>query len=232
MLPIEQPNWEVTPAEARAIQRRLAGQVIASGEPANVAVVAGVDISVGPRGSNAGRAAVVLLRWPSLEPIEQAIERATVHFPYVPGLLSFRELPLIVPAFARLSVRPDLVLVDGQGIAHPRRFGIAAHLGVLLDLPAIGCAKSRLSGAPAGALGLERGARVPLLAGAETIGYELRSRTGVKPLYISAGHRISNEAAVEWVLRLTAGRRLPEPTRLAHEAAAGVIVAPQRDDEG
>jgi deoxyribonuclease V len=196
------------------------------GDVTAVEYVAGVDISVGPRGSNAGRAAVVVLEWPELRAVEQAIERAEVRFPYIPGLLSFRELPLILPAFERLDIRPDLVIVDGQGIAHPRRFGIAAHLGVLLDLPAIGCAKSRLSGLPRGPLGLEKGARVPLYDRDECVGFEVRSRSGVKPLYISPGHRIGMEAAVDWVLRLTAGYRLPEPTRLAHQAAAGVQVAP------
>lgn len=188
--------------------------------------VAGVDISVGARGSNRGRAAVVVLAYPSLETVEQAVEHAPVTFPYVPGLLSFRELPLILPAFARLRTRPDLVVVDGQGIAHPRRFGIAAHLGLLLDLPAIGCAKSRLTGVPAAPLAEERGARVPLLDRGEVVGYLLRSRERVKPLWVSAGHRIGNEAAADWVLRLCTRYRLPEPTRLAHQAAAGVQVAP------
>jgi deoxyribonuclease V len=208
------------------VQRRLAGRVIATGDVTDVRVVAGVDIAVGARGTNAGRAAVVLLAWPSLEPLEQAIERAEVRFPYIPGLLSFRELPLVLPAFARLGIRPDLVVVDGQGIAHPRRFGIAAHLGVLLDLPAIGCAKSRLTGWPEGALGEERGARVALVDRGEVVGYEVRSRAGVKPLYVSPGHRIGAVEAVEWVLRLGAGYRLPQPTRLADQAAGGAVVAP------
>ena len=226
MIPPDPHTWDVTPSEARALQRQLAGRVIATGDVTDVRYVAGVDISVGTRGSNAGRAAVVVLEWPSLSPVEQAIERAEVRFPYVPGLLSFRELPLVLPAFARLQRRPDLVIVDGQGIAHPRRFGIAAHLGVLLDLPSIGCAKSRLTGFPDGALGEERGARVPLRDRGEVVGYEVRSRAGIKPLYVSPGHRIGHLEAVEWVLRLTAGYRLPEPTRLAHQAAAGAQVAP------
>lgn len=222
--------WDVSPVEARRIQRQLAGRVIVAGDPQDVRVVAGVDISVGARGANQGHAAVVVLAWPSLRPIEQAIERAAVTFPYIPGLLSFRELPLILPVFARLRSRPDLVVVDGQGIAHPRRFGIASHLGVLLDLPTIGCAKSRLSGSPAGELGAERGARVALLDGGEVVGSVLRTKRGAHPLYVSPGHRIGLEAAVEWVLRLTTTYRLPEPTRLAHEAAAGARVAPQADE--
>ena len=223
---VDAASWDVSPAQARALQRRLAGEVIASGEVRDVRTVAGVDIAVGRRGSNAGRAAVVVLAWPSLKPIEQAIERAEVRFPYIPGLLSFRELPLILPAFARLQTWPDLVIVDGQGIAHPRRFGIAAHLGVLLDIPSIGCAKSRLTGWPAGELGETAGSRVPLLDRGQLVGYQVRSRTGVKPLFVSPGHRIGAEAAVEWVLQTTAGYRLPEPTRLADRAAAGVTVAP------
>ena len=230
MIPVEAHPWDVTPAQARALQRRLAARVIAAGDVTDVRTVAGVDIAVGARGANAGRAAVVVLRWPSLEPVEQAVEVAPVTFPYVPGLLSFRELPLVLPAFARLHTRPDLVVVDGQGIAHPRRFGIAAHLGVLLDVPAIGCAKSRLTGEPAGVLGAERGARVPLIDRSELVGYAVRSRTGVQPLYISPGHRIGHEPAVEWVLALTAGYRLPEPTRLAHQAAGGAVVAPMAHD--
>ena len=210
------------------MQRRFAGQVVTSGgpDPAAVRLVAGVDISVGPRGSNAGRAAVVVLAWPSLVPVEQAIHEGPVPFPYVPGLLSFREMPLILPAFERLRTVPDLILVDGQGVAHPRRFGIAAHLGVWLDRPAIGCAKSRLSGVPAGPLADERGSRVALQDRGELVGYEVRTRSGVKPLYISPGHRVGYEEAADWVLRLTTRYRLPEPTRLAHQAAAGQSVAP------
>jgi deoxyribonuclease V len=226
VIPSDAHDWDVPPAEARALQRRLAGRVIATGDVTDVRRVAGVDIAVGPRGSNAGRAAVVVLEWPSLRPVEQAIARADVRFPYVPGLLSFRELPLVLPAFAQLSTRPDLVIVDGQGIAHPRRFGIAAHLGVLLDIPAIGCAKSRLIGQPQETLGHVRGARTPLLDHGQVIGYEVRSKAGVKPLYVSPGHRIGPEAAVDWVLRLTAGYRLPEPARLAHQAAGGAAIAP------
>jgi deoxyribonuclease V len=219
--------WNVSPADARRIQRELAGQVIVGGDVADVRAVAGVDVAVGVRGSNRGRAAVVVLAWPSLTPVEQVTEQAEVTFPYIPGLLSFREMPLILPAFARLRTRPDLVVVDGQGIAHPRRFGIAAHLGVLLDLPAIGCAKSRLTGTPVGELGDRRGARVALVDRGQIVGYALRTKDRVKPLYVSPGHRIGVDAAADWVLRLTAGYRLPEPTRLADRAAAGVVVVPE-----
>jgi deoxyribonuclease V len=221
--------WNLTPAAARALQQALAASVVARGDVRDVRLIAGVDCSAGPRGANAGRAAVVVLRWPELTPVEQATVAGPLPFPYVPGLLSFREIPLVLPAFARLRSRPDLVLVDGQGIAHPRRLGIAAHLGVLLDLPTIGCAKSRLVGEPAAELAAEAGASVPLRDRDEEVGRLVRTRSGVKPLYISPGHRIGIAQAAAWVLRLTRGYRLPEPTRLAHQAAAGVQVAPSGD---
>jgi deoxyribonuclease V len=219
---IDAPHpWDVSPAEAREIQRQLRTKVIGEGGPAPVEVrlVAGVDVSVGGRG-RPGRAAVVLLSYPELRPVEQSVVEGSPAFPYVPGLLSFREVPLLTPAFERLRSHPDLVVVDGQGIAHPRRLGIAAHLGLLLGLPTIGCAKSRLVGRyepPAD----ERGASSPLFERDEVIGAVLRTRKGVSPLFISVGHRIGLDAAVAWIMRLTRGLRLPEPTRLAHNAAAG-----------
>jgi len=217
-------EWDVTPAEARAIQEQLRDSVIAAGEPENVRLVAGVDISIGGAGRD-GLAAVVVLSYPELRAVEQSVVTAAVRFPYVPGLLSFREIPVLIPAFEALNSAPDLVVVDGQGLAHPRRFGLASHLGLLLGLPTIGCAKSRLTGRfvlP----DRDASAVSPLLDGDERIGAVLRTRTGVKPLFVSVGHRIGLDAAVSWVLRLTRGLRLPEPTRLAHRAAAGERVAP------
>ena len=216
--------WNVTPEEARAIQERLRSHVVTTGDPSDVHLVAGVDISVGGAGRPA-LAAVVVLDYPGLQPVEQSVAEAEVRFPYVPGLLSFREIPVLTPALERLRSQPDLVVVDGQGYAHPRRFGLASHLGLLLGVPTIGCAKSRLIGRfeePTA----EAGASSPLREGGEQVGAVVRTRTGVKPLFISAGHMISVEAAVRWVLRLTRGVRIPEPTRLAHRAAAGVTVAP------
>jgi deoxyribonuclease V len=160
------------------------------------------------------RAAVVLLSYPDLAVVERHVVEAPVTFPYVPGLLSFRETPALARAFEALKGRPDLLLVDGQGCAHPRRFGLACHLGVLLDLPAIGCAKSRLCGEH-GVLPDAAGSRVPLADGDEVIGLVLRTRDGVAPLYVSVGHRIGLNEAAEWVLRLCRGYRLPEPVRLA-----------------
>ncbi len=211
----------MTPAEAAKIQRRLAPLVVREGDPSDVRLIAGTDISVGGRDGGPGRAAVVVLRWPDLVPVEQSVVETRVAFPYVPGLLSFREVPALIPALERLRNTPDLVVVDGQGIAHPRRFGLAAHLGVLLDLPTIGCAKSRLTGWPQGELGNERGARVLLVDQDEVVGCALRTRSGANPVYVSVGNRIGLDTACEWVLALAPRYRLPEPTRLADQAAAG-----------
>jgi deoxyribonuclease V len=161
---------------------------------------------------------VVVLRYPGLETVETAVFVGPLVMPYVPGLLSFRELPLILPALERLTTRPNLLLVDGQGVAHPRRLGIAAHLGLITGLPAIGCAKSRLCGT-AGEPGPERGSAADLIDRGEIIGRVVRTRFGCRPVYVSVGHRVSLETAVDWVLKLGQGFRLPEPVRLAHLAA-------------
>jgi len=166
------------------------------------------------------RAAVVLLGFPELDSLEVHTAESEIRFPYVPGLLSFREAPVILDACEGLTRVPDLIVVDGQGLAHPRRVGLASHLGLLWGRPTIGCAKSRLCGEH-GPLGLERGSRAALTDGGQTIGMVLRTRTGVKPLFVSTGHLISLEAAVKWVLACGRGYRLPEPTRLAHQAAGG-----------
>jgi len=212
--------WNVSPAEAMAIQKQLAGQVILNGAPQDVRLVAGADIAVG---GDRARGAVVLLSYPELRPLEQQVVEAELTFPYVPGLLAFREVPVLAEAFRRLSRRPDLLLVDGQGLAHPRRFGIACHLGLLLDVPTIGCAKSRLVG-DHGPLGEEAGSRTELRDGPDVLGLVLRMRAGVTPVYVSVGHRIGLSEAAEWTLRLCRGYRLPEPARLAHQAAGGQTV--------
>jgi len=211
-------RWDLSISEAIDTQRRLASQVICSGGPAEVRTVAGVDIAVLEKGSHApARGAVVVLSYPELEVLEQSVVEAEVTFPYVPGLLSFRETPVLLEPLSRVR-KPDLLLVDGQGFAHPRRFGLACHLGLLLDVPAIGCAKSRLLGehdAPDTAAG----SQAPLRDGGEVIGAVLRTRDAVKPIFVSVGHRIGLMEATEWVLRCCRGLRLPEPTRLAHHAA-------------
>jgi deoxyribonuclease V len=170
-----------------------------------------------------------VLAYPQLAPVEQAVVKREVGFPYIPGLLSFREIPVLLPAFARLQSVPDLLVVDGQGWAHPRRMGLASHLGLLLDVPTIGCAKSRLIGEFA-SLGEERGCveylRDPSRNG-EIIGAAVRTRAGTKPVFVSVGHRIRLDEAIDWTLRLAPQLRVPMPTRLAHEAAAGRQVAPE-----
>jgi len=209
--------WNLTPAEAVDLQNRLAKQVCAYGDVKSVRWVAGADISV-PRGSNMGIAALVVLSYPSLELVEVQVETASLSFPYIPGFLSFREAPLIINLFEKLRHRPDLLLVDGHGIAHPRRFGIASHLGLWLDVPTIGCAKSRLFGKHA-ELNIEAGSVAYLYDNGVIIGTALRTRRGSSPLYVSSGHNISLENALQWVLSCTRGYRLPEPTRLAHLVA-------------
>jgi deoxyribonuclease V len=195
-------------------QLDLRGRVVAQGAPRRVRRVAGADISY-DKGSDRFHAAVVVLAWPRLDVVEEATASGRSPFPYVPGLLSFREGPLLLRAFGKLRSPPDLVIFDGHGVAHMRGFGIASHLGVLLDVPSIGCAKSRLVGEhrePA----RERGSLTPLLLDGRRVGAVVRTRAGVKPVYVSVGHRIGLPAAVRWTLRTCAGFRLPEPTRRAH----------------
>jgi len=212
-------GWQVTVAEAKAIQRELAGRVCRHGGRSTPALVAGADISAA-RSRGEATAAVVVLRYPEMETVAVSIARGKVTFPYVPGLLSFREVPLLLAAFEKLLAAPDLLLVDGQGMAHPRRMGLACHLGLLLDIPAIGCAKSRLCG-EAAEPGGERGCRADITDGGEVIGAALRTRAGVKPVYVSVGHKIDLEAALDITLQCCRGYRLPEPTRRAHLAAGG-----------
>ena len=211
--------WDVTPKEAIAIQQQLRGWVRIGDDFVPPHCLAGVDVGF-EQGNTITRAAVAVLDFPSLELVEQSIARLPTSFPYVPGLLSFREVPAVLAAMEKLSTLPDMLLCDGQGIAHPRRLGIASHLGVLLDLPTIGVAKSRLIGSHEEP-GEEKGSWVPLFDGEEEIGCVLRSRSRVKPLYISPGHRIGFDAAREMVLACTPRYRLPETTRWAHRLASG-----------
>lgn len=205
---------------ASTVQRELAARVTAEGAPGPLRTVAGVDVSSFPR-DPAGRifAAVVLLDADTLRPLETATAMRVAPIPYVPGYLGFREVPALLAAFAELSRWPDLIVVDGHGVSHPRGLGIAAHLGVLLDRPTLGCAKSILVGAPAGPLADARGATVPLVWRGRAIGTVLRTRPGVAPVYVSPGQRIGPEAATAAVLRLAPRWRLPEPVRAAHAAA-------------
>ena len=206
-------------AEARALQQRLrTGVIDHDALPGPVRRVAGVDVGF-EDGGRITRAAVAVLDGDSLRLVEHRIVRVPTRFPYVPGLLSFRELPAVLEAMAELSACPDLLLCDGQGLAHPRRFGIACHLGLLLDLPAIGVAKSRLVGAYCEP-GQDRGEWSPLRDGDEVIGAVLRTRARVKPVFVSVGHRIGLETAIAWTLRLAPRYRLPEPIRWADGLAS------------
>lgn len=213
-------RWDVTPAEAIALQEALRNQVVRIDKFFRVASVAGVDVGFEEHGK-VTRAAVAVLSFPELVLQEYAVARRPTGFPYIPGLLSFREVPAVLDALQQLRRLPDLLLCDGQGLAHPRRFGIACHLGVLTDLPAIGVAKSRLLGTHA-PLDDDKGARQALYDKGEVIGAVLRTRRGVRPLYISIGHRISLESAVDYVLRCITRYRLPETTRAAHKLASGL----------
>ncbi len=212
-------GWQFNIPQALELQRRLATQVSRSSEITPPRFIAGVDISSGRAGGIA-TGAVVVLSYPQLRVVEMKVAQGRLDFPYVPGLLSFRESPLILAACEGLSVTPDLVLVDGQGIAHPRRFGIASHLGLLLDTPTIGCAKSLLCGRHEEP-GIEPGDYAEIVDEDETIGVALRTKAGVKPIYISVGHMVNLQAAIYWVTMCCRGYRLPEPTRLAHLAAGG-----------
>lgn len=211
--------WDVTPGEAAAIQERLRGAVVTHDAFGPVRHVAGIDIGF-PRGKTVARAAAVVLSFPDLELVDQAVVQRPATFPYVPGLLSFREAPAALEALARLAIRPDLLLCDGQGVAHPRRFGLACHIGLLSDIPTVGAAKTRLVGR-SDPLPEWRGAWRPLWYQGEQVGAVLRTRDGVKPLYVSAGHRISLESAVAYVLACAPKYRLPETTRQAHRLASG-----------
>jgi len=208
--------WTLDYHEAVAVQHRLAGEVRHGPPLADARTLAAADVSGGRCGEWIA-AAVVLVDVRTLEVLEVRRTGMTAAWPYVPGCLSFREIPVVLKAFRRLTRRPDVVLCDGQGRAHPRRLGLASHLGLALEVPTIGCAKSRLVGETRGDLGPERGCRVPLVDGDERIGTVLRTRTGVKPLYVSVGHRIDLESAERWVLATATRYRLPEPARLAHQ---------------
>lgn len=212
--------WDLTAAEAIGIQEKLRHQVIQQDQLGPINQVAGVDVGFEAEGTIT-RAAVVVLAFPELTLLETAVAHQPTQMPYIPGLLSFRELPAVLEALAQLKRSPDLFLCDGHGIAHPRRLGIASHLGVLIDKPTIGVGKSRLVGTHK-PVGPEKGSFQPLMHRGEQIGVVLRTRTNVRPLYISIGHRISLETAVAYVLRCTPKYRLPETTRQAHKLASNL----------
>lgn len=211
-------RWRLTPRQAIALQRRLAARVSASPRTGRVRLVAGLDAAYSRRDEVCFAAAVV---WDveARRVVEQAVAWRKVSFPYIPGLLSFREAPALLAALRRLRHTPDVLLCDGQGRAHPRRFGIACHLGVICDMPAIGCAKSVLVGTH-GPLSLRRGARASLREGKEMLGTALRTQTGVRPVFVSVGHRVDLPACERLVLACATRHRLPEPLRLADRLVA------------
>lgn len=211
-------RWDLAPEEAIALQKRLAGRLLNSPLPCEqLHTVAGVDVSVK---AGVSRAAIVVMAFPSLDVLETRRATLPTPFPYVPGLLSFREGAVILVAYARLEQTPDVLIFDGQGQAHPRRLGIAAHIGLWLDRPTIGCGKSRLTGTH-GDLGSAKGDFEPLLNPmGDVIGVVLRTRANVKPVYVSPGHRCDLDSARRVLMACVTRYRLPEPIRAAHHAAA------------
>lgn len=212
-------TWSLTPKQAVQLQLELRFQVRLEDDFGSITTVAGVDLKIGI-GWKEGKCGIVVLSFPELEVIEERTHTAAVTFPYVPGLLAFREIPILLQTYELLDHKPDLIFFDGHGCAHPRRFGLACHAGLILDRPAIGCAKSRLIGEydePAA----EAGSASPLTDNGELIGTVLRTKTDAKPVFISPGHRISFRTATRLALQCTRGHRIPEPTRLAHLLVSG-----------
>ena len=209
--------WNISPAEAIALQKQLTTEVIST-QPidlANVRLVAGVDVSVK---NEVSQAAVVVLSFPDLQIVETVLSQRPTPFPYIPGLLSFREGPVLEEAFENLKLEPDVFIFDGMGIAHPRRIGIASHMGLWLQKPTIGCGKTLLIGR-FGELPDEKGAYSNLVDKGQVIGVALRTRAGTKPVYISPGHLADLPTSIELVMACTPKYRLPEPIRAAHTAA-------------
>lgn len=206
-------RWDYTVEEAIAIQKTMAGKVITRGKPDTVEYIAGIDVALTPDGR--GYCIVAVFTFPQLDLCEEAFSSDTITFPYVPGLLSFREGPLVLQAYEKLSTKPDILVFDGQGIAHPRRFGIASHIGVLLDIPSIGCAKARLWGTYSQP-GNNKGDRAYLYDKDEIIGVVLRTRTNVNPVFVSPGHRVGIDEAADIIIQCTDNYRIPVPTRYAH----------------
>lgn len=217
-------RWDVTPSEAAQIQRESSARVVERDELGALRHVAGVDVGFEGKAKKQARAAVVVLSWPDLVPVDCAVARMPVTFPYIPGMLAFREAPVILQALEKLVVDPDVILVDGHGRAHPRRMGIACQLGVVLDRPTIGCAKSILVGR-ADEPGQAVGAWTPLVDKGETVGAAVRTRPGVTPVYVTIGHKVTLARAIEVVVQCCKGYRLPETTRYAHRLASGQEIA-------
>lgn len=224
MQPVITHKWNASPDEAQAIQRRLHEHLIVEPLPPSPETVGGVDVSVK---DDQARAAVVLLSYPELTPFQAVTATRPVAFPYVPGLLAFREGPVVLDALKQLTEPPDVFIFDAQGLAHPRRMGLATHLGILMDVPAVGCAKSRLVGeyeAP----DETKGSWTPLTDGDETIGAVVRTRDHVNPVFVSIGHRADLASSIELVLSCAPRYKLPETTRWAHRVAGGASIPQAR----
>lgn len=206
-------NWNLSPQEAKAIQNDLAAQVIRHNNFGEIQTIAGADIALDPE-TETGYAGVIVYSYPDLKEVERVSAVAPIKFPYIPGLLAFREGPILLKAFEKLKTKPDLVMFDGQGLAHPRRLGIASHMGLLLNLPTIGVAKKVLVGKYQEP-DLTIGAQTPLIDKNEIIGICLRTRFKVKPIFISIGHKIDLPTAAKITLSCLAGTRIPKPTREA-----------------
>lgn len=219
-------RWDLTPREAMRLQEKLRERVVLEDRFHPIHFVAGADLAFDP-GTEVAFAGVIVYRFPGLEEVERRMARRRLRFPYVPGLLSFREGPALLAAFARLRTEPDLILIDGHGRAHPRLFGIACHIGVLLDKPTIGCAKSLLVGEH-DEPGVAPGAATPLVFQGQRVGAVLRTRENVKPIYVTPGHRVSVPSAVELVRQCLDGFRIPKPTREADHYVRDLRRAYQR----
>jgi deoxyribonuclease V len=216
---LQRHPWPQTIEEAIAIQEQLRSEVITENQLETVRYVAGVDVGYDSP-EEVSRAAVTVLSFPDLQLLQQAVVGSPTTFPYIPGFLSFREVPAVLEALENISLRPDLILCDGQGLAHPRRFGLACHLGVLTGIATIGVAKNRFMGEHS-EVGLDRGSWQPLLQSGSTLGAALRTQTGVKPIYVSIGHKVNLITAIEYVLRCAPKYRLPETTRSADQLTSG-----------
>ncbi len=213
MQPCLETRWDFTPREAMRLQESLRQRVELEDRFGDIRYVAGADMAFDPA-TEVAFGGVIVYRFPSLEEVERRMARRKLRFPYVPGLLSFRECPILLAAFARLKTEPDLILIDGHGLAHPRRFGIACHIGILFDKPTIGCAKSRLVGEHEEP-GVRAGSTTPLTLDGERLGVVLRTRDRVKPIYVTTGHRVSLASALGLVKQCVDGFRIPKPTREA-----------------
>lgn len=210
-------SWNLSPSEAVSLQQTLRERVILQPLPSQIQVLGAADVGYVPSMKKMV-AAMVTFQWPDLTPLEAAQSTFHMDFPYIPGLLSFREVPPLLEAFESLGRKPDVILCDGQGIAHPRKLGLASHLGICLDLPTVGCAKKKLCGNHE-TLPLIRGQCQPLMFQGERVGYVLCSRTGVKPIYISPGHKADGESSLQLVRRCLGTYRIPQPLRHAHHLA-------------